>query len=273
MTHHSKLLGCSSVLAFQESPPWSIWGAQNMRKTWCIYPMTLLLPQWNPLQLSRNHRNRSSCTEEDGMVQETQDGCIILQLLEKRVKVLNGHHMGTGRWLAQVSVLLLLHRLPPACCQRGFRAKCFPMPLARLCLDREPSCRCRQQVLDWAKPGARPQLCHQPLSALMLHGNHLPGLWWWQQTSAKLMGDFIPRSDFLCEMRQNTRVPVASGRQKVGVRAWETMAIWKSKFSVDSLSSSTLCVDTVLFSSMQEAQLFFKMATRKIILGQEPTCC
>lgn len=50
----------------------------------------------------------------------------------------------------------------------GHDTKWFLKPLARLCLDRGHSCLRRRQVLDWAVPRARLQLCCQPLSALML---------------------------------------------------------------------------------------------------------
>lgn len=154
-------------------------------------------------------------------VKTALDEWIIRELLYKSDGFLNGHHMGAGRWLAKVSVLLLLDRLPSSMLSmKGTDTKWFLKPLARLCLDRGHSCLSRQQVLDRAEPWARLQLRCQPLSALMLRDNCLPELWSRQQTSAKLMGDCTQRSGFSCYVRQNTLVLFASERQKVRVRTW-----------------------------------------------------
>lgn len=120
---------------------------------------------------------RWPCIEAVGPVKTALDEWIIWGILCKSDRFLNGHHMGAGRWLAKVSVLLLLDRLPSSMLSmKGTDTKWFPKPLSRLCADRGLSCLSRRQVLGWTEPRARPQLCCQPLSALMHRDNCLPGV-------------------------------------------------------------------------------------------------
>jgi hypothetical protein len=116
---------------------------------------SLAIPNDSPVKTKLCKLVRWLCTEAVGTVKTALDEWIIWGSLCKSDGFLNGHHMGAGRWLAKVSVLLLLDRLPSSLLSmKGTDTKWLLKPLARLCLT--------EDTLAWAGgrcwPGPSPEL-------------------------------------------------------------------------------------------------------------------